>query len=111
MSRKQLGDFPSDKRELIPERLRRATACVAQWGGWLGAIALYVVTVVQYDTLEERPPWIGSGFVLLLFIAVVGTTVRSRMRLTQTIIAAFQAGVEVQRIRDRKFMNGEKDDE
>lgn len=103
MSKKPLGDFPeTGKRELVPERLRRATAFVAQWGGWLAAISLYIWSTTQYQTVQERPPWIGSAFIFCLFVAIVGTLVRSRMRLTQTILAAFQAGVEVQRIRDEK---------
>ena len=107
MTRKQLGDFPSTERELVPETVRRVGAILAQWGGWTGAVAVYLFSVTQYSRMQDRPQWIGSTFLILLFIAIVGTLVRSRMRLTQTIIEAFKAGVEVQRIRDERKERGE----
>lgn len=108
MSKRQLGDFPSVKREFLPEPLRRAGAVAAQWGGWAGAFGVYLWSVIQYESVAERPQWVGSTFIISLFVAIVGTLVRSRMRLTQTIIDAFKAGVEVQRIRDQRNDRGTK---
>lgn len=101
--KKPLGDFPSEgRREIVPERLRRLTAQLAQWGGWVGAFSMYFWSITQYNPSEGKfaPQWVGSTFIICLFIGIVGTMVRSRMRLTHTILAAFQAGVEAQRIRD-----------
>jgi hypothetical protein len=86
MSKKPLGDFPEEK-ELIPEHIRRFLASLAQWVGWFGAFT------------------VGSTVIICLFVGIVGTLVRSRMRLSQTILAAFRAGVEIQRLRDEKNGN------
>jgi hypothetical protein len=106
MSKKPLGDFPEEK-ELIPEHIRRFLASLAQWVGWFGAFTLYLYSITQFNPSKGdfAPQWVGSTFIICLFVGIVGTLVRSRMRLSQTILAAFRAGVEIQRLRDEKNGN------
>lgn len=96
MPHKSLTNFPEKgEKELIPERARRATAALAQWLGWGGAIGLYVWSITTYNPSEGRfaPQWVGSTFIGCLFVGIVGTMIRSRHRLSDTILAAFKAGV------------------
>jgi hypothetical protein len=92
----KLGDFPqAGKKEVVPERYRRAFAALTQWLGWAGAIGLYVWSITQYNPSKGdfAPQWVGSTFIACLFVGIVGTMVRSRMRLSDTILAAFKAGM------------------
>lgn len=109
MSKKPLGDFPEEK-ELVPEHIRRFTAAAAQWGGWLAAFTIYIYSITTYNPSQGNfaPQWVGSTFLICLFIGIAGTMVRSRMRLSQTILESFRAGVEIQRLRDEK--NGKDND-
>lgn len=82
------------------ERYRRLVALVLQWGGWLYAIFILVWATTQYDPAEGRfaPQWVGLSFILSIGIAIAGTTARSRMRLSDTIVDAFRTGMEAQKL-------------
>lgn len=81
-------------RDWIPEIVRRPLAFAFQWGGWLGCLGLGFWATITYDPNKGQfaPPWVGYLFIGLIGIAMAGTTARSRMRLTDAIIHAFQAG-------------------
>jgi hypothetical protein len=81
-------------RDWIPERVRRPLALVFQWGGWLGCLGVGIWATDNYDPHKGQfaPQWVGFLFIALIGIAMAGTTARSRMRLTDAIVHAFQAG-------------------
>lgn len=76
--------------------LRRAVANIAMWGGWAGAIALGVWSITSYNPEQGQfaPQWVGLTFILLIGIAIAGTSVTSRIKLSRTIVDAFKAGFE-----------------
>lgn len=78
------------------ESIRRAAASFFQWGGWGYAFGIFLFATLNYDpaTGHFAPQWVSFTFIGSLCIGVAGTLVRSRMRLTDTIVGAFQAGAE-----------------
>lgn len=93
----------------IPEGIRRALASVFQWGGWLGCTGIYFWATNTYNPNEGKfaPQWVGFTFIFLIGVAIAGTTARSRMRNTDTIISALQAGMRVSENRWRQLMERE----
>jgi hypothetical protein len=80
----------------VPEAVRRTIASVLQWGGWGGALFMIIYSALNYDpSRHELPPsWYGLTTIFLVGVAIAGTTVRSRMRITDTIVRAFEAGYD-----------------
>lgn len=80
----------------VPERTRRAVASALQWGGWGGSLFLLIWGTINYDPAEGKfaPAWLSLGFIFLIGVAIAGTTARSRMRITDTIVQAFEAGYD-----------------
>lgn len=78
------------------ETFRRAAASFFQWAGWGYAFAIFLFATLNYDPTKGHfaPQWVGFSFFAGLCIGVAGTLVRSRMRLTATIVAAFEAGAK-----------------
>jgi hypothetical protein len=83
-----------------PERARRALATVIQWGGWLYSLSIFIWATIEYDPskMNFAPQWVGLSFILGIGFAIAGTTARSRMRLSDTIVTALQTGIEAQRV-------------
>lgn len=81
------------------ERIRRVTASVLQWAGWITSAGLGVWSEVQYDPNhgDFAPQWVNLAFVFALGVAITASVVRSRMRLAGTIIGAMRIGHEVAR--------------
>lgn len=99
MNDKSISGVKDKSGELMSEGARRCVACGAMWLGWLGGLGMFIHAVFSYDPSEGRfaPQWVSFSFFLLLFIAVAGTLVRSRMRLSDTIIAALKTGADLNR--------------
>lgn len=76
------------------EPTRRLVAVLLQWGGWLSTIGFGLYTVVAYDPNHGNfaPQWVTFVWIFSMGVAIAGTLVRSRMRLTSTILSAFKAG-------------------
>ena len=85
------------------EPIRRGTAVFLQWGGWLCTIGVFIYATLEFDPNhgDFAPQWVPFAFILSMGIAIAGTLVRSRMRLTDTIIKAFRAGAKSERERAR----------
>lgn len=83
------------------EPLRRIVAAVFQWGGWITCIGVFVYATSQFDPNHGNfaPQWVSFTFIFSIGVAIAGTLVRSRMRLTQTILSAFRAGAASERSR------------
>lgn len=79
------------------EPARRGTAIVLQWGGWLTTIGVFIYATLEFDPNHGNfaPQWVPFAFILSMGIAIAGTLVRSRMRLTDTIMNAFKAGARI----------------
>lgn len=84
------------------ERLRRAAALILMWTGWLGALAVFAYATENFDPNHGNfaPQWVGFAFIGCIGVAIAGSTARSRMRLSDTIVAAFKAGFDASE--DRK---------
>jgi hypothetical protein len=76
------------------EPLRRIVATVLQWGGWLTNIALFVYATLEFDPNHGHfaPQWVGFGFIFSMGVGVAATLVKSRMRLSRSILGAFKEG-------------------
>lgn len=76
------------------ESLRRVGAAFFQWAGWGYAFGIFLYATLNYDpaTGHFAPQWISFTFIGSLCIGVAGTLVRSRMRLTDSIVTAFEMG-------------------
>ena len=97
MSEKRISGVKDRTGEIFPESVRRFGAALMMWAGWLGGLFLFTYALFNYNPSEGRfaPQWLSFSFFLCLFIAVAGTLVRSRMRLSDTIIAALKTGAEM----------------
>ena len=94
------------------ETVRRAVTAVLAWGSWLGALAIFAWSVGAYDR-GEAPQWVGLAFVALIGVGVAAGNARAKQALSDTILAAFHAGMAVQEIRTaelREEMRGSHDD-
>lgn len=76
------------------ETARRAAASFFQWAGWGYAFGIFLYATLNYNPNQGdfAPQWVGFTFIGSLCIGIAGTLVRSRMRLTDTIVSAFTAG-------------------
>jgi hypothetical protein len=76
------------------EPARRVMASVCQWGGWLSTVGFGLYAVVEFDPNHGHfaPQWVTFVWIFSMGVAIAGTLVRSRMRLTKTILSAFSAG-------------------
>jgi energy-converting hydrogenase Eha subunit B len=83
-------------KDYIPEGTRRILASVAQWGGWLGSFGVFAWATLTIDpgTAPRVKLLTVLVVIILVGVAVAGTTVRSRMRLSETIVHAFKVGME-----------------
>lgn len=79
-----------------PERVRRALAFAFMWAGWLGALTIFAYATATYDPNHGNfaPQWVGFSFIFCIGVAIAGSTARARMRLADSIVAAFRAGFE-----------------
>lgn len=83
-------------KRIDTEPIRRVLAGVAQWGGWAASVGLLVYSIQFHPEKGDfAPQWVGLTFVMCIGVAIAGTLVRSRMRLTNTIMAAFRAGASL----------------
>lgn len=80
-------------KEIFSEPWRRTGALIAQWGGWLGALTIYVWSILARAG-GPAPHWTSLTFIGLLAIAIAGTTARARMRLAGMIVDAFIVGMD-----------------
>jgi hypothetical protein len=73
---------------------RRVCAACAMWGGWLGSIGVFTYASLSFDPDhgDFAPQWVGFAFIMLIGVAIAGSSARARMRLTDTIVGAFKAG-------------------
>lgn len=79
----------------LSENTRRRVAATLAHGGWWGALLL---TGMHVSTLgPDTPRSFGVVIVLFIGVAIAASLARSRMRLTDTITAVFQTGLEVSR--------------
>lgn len=103
MGRKIFTDMNGNS-ERLTESFRRTGAAVLQWGGWGTGLGIWLYAIINYNPAGGRfaPQWVGLSFIVALFVGVAGTLVRSRMRLADTILGAFQAGMAVAREKDAK---------
>lgn len=78
----------------LPEEIRQLIAVLAQWGGWMGAMALGIYSSLTYDPTHGRfaPAWVNLAFIFLVGVALGGTAAMARIRMTRTLIHVFQAG-------------------
>lgn len=85
----QMTNFGSNS-----ESFRRAGALFFQWAGWGYAFGVFFFATFNYDPNhgDFAPQWVGFTFIGSLCVGIAGTLVRSRMRLTDTIVTAFTAG-------------------
>lgn len=83
---------------MFTEGFRRATAFWAMLGGWFGALGVLLYGTLSYDPnhMHFAPEWVSLAFIGLLGVAIGATTARARMRLSDTIVQAFRAGMQVQ---------------
>lgn len=80
------------------EPIRRVGASLLQWGGWAASIGLGIYSIQFHPEKGEfAPQWVGLAFVFAIGLAITGSLVRSRMRLSHTILSAFKAGRSAQR--------------
>lgn len=88
----------------VPEPIRRLSASVFQWGGWMGALGVFVFASVSYDPAHGKfaPQWVGLTFIGLMGLAIAGSVARSRMRLSDTIVDALRAGMLSERAREKR---------
>lgn len=79
------------------EPARRALSAFFQWGGWATAVGVFVYATSQFDPNHGNfaPQWVGFTFIFSIGLGIAGTLVRSRMRLTKTILEVFRAGTLV----------------
>jgi hypothetical protein len=78
------------------ESLRRALAVVAMMGGWAAALGIFAYATLEFDPNhgDFAPQWVGFTFILCIGIAIAGSSARARMRLSDTIVQAFKAGLK-----------------
>lgn len=74
----------------ISEDTRRRSALVTAWTAWAAALSLTVFRVVG---VFEGPHPIGAVIILLIGVAVTATMARSRYKLKEAIVGAFEAGL------------------
>lgn len=81
----------------MSESARRFIASAFQLGGWLGALGLGLWAVFSFDPSkgEFAPQWVSLGYIGLIGVGLAGTAARSRMRMTDTIIAAMKMGFRI----------------
>lgn len=79
--------------KVFNERMRRGTALFLLVGGWLTTITL--VTLRSVGDLGTQ--W-GSLVILTAGVAIAATVTRSRMRLKDTILETYKAGLDATRI-------------
>lgn len=94
-------------------RLRRVGAGVAMWGGWAGFAGLGAYQISEYNPNKGMfaPQWLSFAILFLLAVAVAGSAAASRLKLAETIIDAFKAGLEsarLDRIQDRADSTAER---
>lgn len=84
------------------EPLRRIGASILQWGGWLSTLGFGLYSVIEFDPNHGNfaPQWLTFVWIVSMGLAIAGTLVRSRMRLTKTILHAFKAGSEAEALRE-----------
>lgn len=83
------------------EPTRRLMASVLQWAAWATVVGVFVYATSQFDPNRGNfaPQWVGFTFIFAIGVAITATLVRSRMRLTQTILSVFRAGQRSERDR------------
>jgi hypothetical protein len=67
---------------------RRKASLVLAYGGWLSS-----GVIVMLRAVEVVPTAWGSTALLTIGVAIAASLARSRMRLTDTIVGVFEAGV------------------
>lgn len=79
----------------LPESFRRTFSLCLMWGGWTYAAFIFTWGILEYNPSQGHfaPQWVSFSFTASLVLAIAGTLVRSRMRLQDTVIAAFQIGM------------------
>lgn len=79
--------------------LWRIWAYTAMWGGWLGLIGIATYSTLTYDPAKGQfaPPWITWGALILLGLAIAGTSLVSRLKLSDAIVEAFKTGMQAAR--------------
>lgn len=84
----------TDSLKAGTETFRRIAAVIFMVGGWVTAGAVFAYATLHFDPSKGQfaPQWVGFAFIGSMCVAIAGTSVRSRHRLTDTIVAAFQAG-------------------
>jgi hypothetical protein len=88
---------------MVTEKVRRFGAALAMWGGWLGALGFFTYGTLSFDPnhMHFAPQWVSFAFIGLIGVAIAGSTARSRMRLSDTIVKTFEAGFKASEDRKR----------
>lgn len=94
------------------ESVRRAITGTLAWGGWLATILLGLWSSLHYNPAqgEFAPQWVGLSFILSVGVAIAAGAARGRHKLTDTVLAAFAAGVEAARLRQDEMEDRIKED-
>jgi hypothetical protein len=81
------------------ESALRAVTSFLAWGSWIAAVAIFAYATWQYNPNKGdfAPQWVGFSFILAIGVAVAASAARARHRLSDTILAAFTAGMVAQR--------------
>jgi hypothetical protein len=74
--------------------VRKWAAFTAMWGGWLTAIGMGIYSVAEFDPHMGNfaPQWVSFTFIGSIGVAIAGGSAVSRIKLAETIVAAFKAG-------------------
>jgi hypothetical protein len=80
------------------ESALRAVIAFLAWGSWAAAIAIFAWATFTYNPNEGEfaPQWVGFSFILAIGVGIAAGSARARHKLSDTILAAFQAGLLAQ---------------
>ena len=86
-------------REIIPEGWRRFIASALMYGGWLICFGVFLYATLSFDPSkgEFAPQWVSFTFIAAIGVSIAAGAARGRMRLSDTIVSAFRAGMNAAR--------------
>lgn len=81
----------------ISEEHRRFFALVFAHVGWWGSFVLLCIIISMGGSKPagKAPPWLGLIFILLMGVGIAAGSALSRMRLSRTIVTAFERGYDM----------------
>lgn len=104
------GDTDGGPKEIIPERGRRTIAAALMYGGWLACFGVFLYATLSFDPSkgEFAPQWVSFTFIASIGISIAAGAARGRMRLTDTIVSAFRAGMTAAELLDQERRDTEE---